>query len=599
LLKKVFLILAVLLIFFIPFSTAYAKDYSLKEAKIYYFIQDDGEMRVVNEISYEFEGSFSEAWITIPVGDYEIKDVSVSEINDSKEIPLNFEFVKDKQEYKITWNYKAYNETKTFRIEYKILKGLKIYEDVAEFYWKVWGSGWDKRLPALWVEVNLPEKIDDLNEINYWLHPKVEGEVGVKKDLSGVIAYAVNIPSKQWVEVRVVFPKSYIKSLNPNNVILFSGNGRDKILAEEEAWQKKQEDIQNLTDELEAIYSTLFLIFLALAIFTPIRIIRKYGKGPTVFYEGIYEREPPVDCPPSWVEMLLENAVTSKAIVASTLELARRGYLKLQEEVKRKRILGMTSKEYKVILTDKEIEEDLSDDLREMLLEYKKYGQEFYISKIDKEKFGRFMERFEKIVKEKIYNDKKWIFIEKNKKINKYVALWLFFTIFSFFSLIAISSLPLNGMLIAINLLFLVVSIVELGFVIVYRFGIKKYSVEGKLLVLKWNAFKKFLKDFSLISQYPPTSLAVWEKYLVYGTVLGVAKEVLKAMEALEVPLEEIDWYVPAIVGGMGRSDFAKSFNSSMLALSQAFSQSVTSSSFSGSSHGGGGGFGGGGGGAR
>jgi hypothetical protein len=37
--KKVFLILTVLLvIFFMSFSIAYAKDYNLKEAKVYYFI---------------------------------------------------------------------------------------------------------------------------------------------------------------------------------------------------------------------------------------------------------------------------------------------------------------------------------------------------------------------------------------------------------------------------------------------------------------------------------------------------------------------------------------------------------------------------------
>ncbi|MEQ2130402.1 DUF2207 domain-containing protein [Caldanaerobacter subterraneus KAk] len=598
--RALFLIPVVLFVFFMPFSVAYAKDYSLKEVKIYYFIQDNGEMDVTNDITYKFNGSFSEAWLIIPTGDYEIKDVLVSEIKDGKETPLNFDFAKGKQEYKITWKYKANNEIKTFRIKYKVLKGLRIYEDVAEFYWKVWGSAWDKSLPALWVEVNLPSKIGNIDDINYWLHPKIDGKIGVKKDLSGIIAYAGNIPSNHWLEVRFVFPKSYIKNLNPNNVILVSGNGRDKILAEEEAWQKREEEREILSKDLEKVYLILLPIFLALAVFIPVKIKRKYGKDPEVFYEGIYEREAPVDCPPAWVEMLLEKSdfVTSKSIVASTLELARRGYLKIQEEVK-KGVLGSTSKEYKIIVTDREIEESLSEDLKALLLEYKKYGNEFYTSKIDGEKFAKFIERFEEVVKEKVYNDRKWIVTEKYKEVNKYVILWSFLTVLSFLSLIIIGLILLNGMLIAINVLFLIISVSELIFVAIYRFGIKKYSPDGKLLVLKWNAFKKFLKDFSLISQYPPTSLVIWEKYLVYGTILGVAKEVLKAMEILRVPVEEIDWYVPAFAGTMSVSNFVESFNSSLLAFSQSFSQNVMPSSSSGSSHGGGGGFGGGGGGAR
>lgn len=597
--RALFVVFAVLFIFFMPFSVAYAKDYSLKEAKIYYFIQDNGEMDVTNDITYKFNGSFSEAWLTIPIGDYEIKDVSVTEIKDGKEIPLKFEFTKDKKEYKITWNYKANNDIKTFRIKYKISKGLKVYEDVVEFYWKVWGSAWDKSLPALWVEVNLPSQIVNVQDINYWLHPKIEGKIGVKNDQSGIIAYAGNIPSKHWVEVRLVFPKSYIKNFNPNNVILISENGRDKILAEEEAWQKSEEQKEILSKNLEKAYLILFLVFLGLAVSISTKIKQKYGKEPEVLYEGIYEREVPIDCPPAWVEMLVYKfeTVGSDSIIASTLELARRGYLKIKEEAK-KGLFG-SSPEYKIVLTDKEVDESLSEDLKALLFEYKTYGDEFYLSDIDKKKFSEFKEKFEQIVKKKVYDETKWITIEKYKEVNKYVYLWLIIALYSFLNIIVIATLPFNGLLVILNVLFIIISVSGLIHASIYRFGIKKYSYEGKLLTLKWNAFKKFLKDFSLISQYPPASLVIWEKYLVYGTALGVAKEVLKAMKELNVPVQEIDWYVPALAGTMNIKNFTESFNASLMAFSQSFSQNVMPSSSSGSSIGGGGGFGGSGGGAR
>lgn len=84
--KRIFLIFTVLFLFFMPFSVAYAKDYNLKEAKIYYFIQDNGEMGVINDITYKFNGSFSEAWIDIPTGDYTIGNVLVSEIKGGKNV---------------------------------------------------------------------------------------------------------------------------------------------------------------------------------------------------------------------------------------------------------------------------------------------------------------------------------------------------------------------------------------------------------------------------------------------------------------------------------------------------------------------------------
>ena len=58
-----------------------------------------------------------------------------------------------------------------------------------------------------------------------------------------------------------------------------------------------------------------------------------------------------------------------------------------------------------------------------------------------------------------------------------------------------------------------------------------KYTDEGKLYEEKWMKFKKFLEDYSLIKEHPPESIAIWNKYLVYATALGVADEVYDAMK--------------------------------------------------------------------
>jgi len=57
---------------------------------------------------------------------------------------------------------------------------------------------------------------------------------------------------------------------------------------------------------------------------------------------------------------------------------------------------------------------------------------------------------------------------------------------------------------------------------------------------LEWDAFKRFLSDLALIKKYSPKDLSIWGEWLIYGTALGVGDNVIKAMKALKVPLEEL-----------------------------------------------------------
>ena len=62
-----------------------------------------------------------------------------------------------------------------------------------------------------------------------------------------------------------------------------------------------------------------------------------------------------------------------------------------------------------------------------------------------------------------------------------------------------------------------------------------RWTEEGRVFYLKWKNFKDFIEDYSLIKEYPPESIAVWKKYLIYGSALGVADEVYESMK-LQVP---------------------------------------------------------------
>jgi len=448
--------LKIFLIIFFLLSLTYAKEYGIREANLTYDILPTGEIEVKNQLTYDFSGSFSRAWMTIPKGGYSIREISVGEIIDevylgytyhretSEKIPQTFDVVEDNNQYKITWFYRANDTNKTFVIKYKLVKALKVYNDVAEFYWKVWGGDWDIGLPALWVEVNLPSSIESTEDVLYWLHPKIDGKIGIRKDYKGIVAFAGNIPPHQWVEVRVVFPKSYLSNLDPSKVELIPKDGKALILDEEQKWQReelaRQERVNLFIKVLSILAILLAILLLFLGIFLPLRIYFKYGREPKVEYYRDYEQEPPADIPPAWVEALVNqsSSLSANSIVASTLELARRGYIKIQEEEK-KGLLGIKYKEYKIIILDKELENDLSEELRLLLEELKSFGEEFYISELKKKDLRGFKRKFDRIVKNYVFKEKKWINEEGKYKLYGIIALWivvgiLLFMVFSFSS---------------------------------------------------------------------------------------------------------------------------------------------------------------------
>ena len=45
----------------------------------------------------------------------------------------------------------------------------------------------------------------------------------------------------------------------------------------------------------------------------------------------------------------------------------------------------------------------------------------------------------------------------------------------------------------------------------------------------RWNAFRRYLRDFPRLQEAPPASVALWERLLVYGIAFGLADRVMQA----------------------------------------------------------------------
>ena len=106
----------------------------------------------------------------------------------------------------------------------------------------------------------------------------------------------------------------------------------------------------------------------------------------------------------------------------------------------------------------------------------------------------------------------------------------------------------------------------------------------------QWKGLKKYMEDFSMLDRREVPELVIWEKYLVYATVFGVADKVIKQLKIVYPNFEEITNGINTYtyMNIMMHTNFSTSF-------SNAISTSIASATYS-SGSGSGGGFSGGGG---
>ena len=57
----------------------------------------------------------------------------------------------------------------------------------------------------------------------------------------------------------------------------------------------------------------------------------------------------------------------------------------------------------------------------------------------------------------------------------------------------------------------------------------RRRSREAEVEAERWQAFRRYLTDFPRLAEAPPATLALWERYLVYGIAFGIADRVLQA----------------------------------------------------------------------
>ncbi|HDP70648.1 MAG TPA: DUF2207 domain-containing protein [Actinobacteria bacterium] len=604
--KKVYLLIFILTFMFILPNAVMAKDYSFPSVGVNVTVNPDGSFDVVENRTFDFDGDFSWAAYDLPLYSqergklYDVTGFSVSEGDviygeSFSSEPGTVQITRSGEGISAKWFFSASDEQRTFTIKYKVGNGIDVYSDSAQFYWKFVGTGREKGVKDFSATVNLPEGASR-EEIRTWGHGPLHGEVIILDDQT--IKYEIlNLPSGTFMEGRILFPASLV----PQAEIDFNEPILKNALAEEAEWAREANEVrEKAKEELQkreklnqmGMVVSIIVALVGLGFFMFMWFM--YGKEHKTDFEGEYYRELPADYPPAIMGYLWRfGSVNTDDMISTMMDLARRGYIKIKEEMVTRKGFFREKEDYDYTIKkiDKPTEGLKKFEKTLLSLLFNKIGDG---QKVSMEEIKEYAENHPSSFKNSFENWKKQIVLEAKSH----------------------GFLEKKGLVIGLNVL---VSMMVIGFgvlilakwqiswgFIAITFGVlqvclsvllKRRSHKAALQFCQWAAFKKFLLHFSQIKEALPSSMEIWEHYLVYAVGLGVAKEVI---EQLKIVIPAMGEGVTAAYAGPAWIESSRGIEglSGLESLGNSFaSASAVASSAMSSASGGGGGFSGGGGG--
>jgi uncharacterized membrane protein len=244
-------------------------------------LYENGTALVMQERAYDFDGSFSFAYLDIlKSGASDVSFIGIVDLDTNQEVA--YELDEDSSHAKATWYYSASDEIKRFLITYRIDGAVKRYQDVAEFYWKVIEDEHES-IEALDAKLFLPSPSPDLFKV--FVHSSANpGSLSFSDDFSSASVTMEDIPRNTFVELRVLADPSVF-----GGVPVTGQDAYQSILDQESSNFA-------LNGAVASIYP--YIIFITLPFIALLAFYLRYGREPKVDYELNYEQEPPRDIPP-------------------------------------------------------------------------------------------------------------------------------------------------------------------------------------------------------------------------------------------------------------------------------------------------------------
>ncbi|MEM0437761.1 MAG: DUF2207 domain-containing protein [Candidatus Micrarchaeia archaeon] len=520
-----------LLLLVVPFAAA--KDFSIEKAYGEYTINANGTVHVHEAITYRLYDcqydKFRELYVQKP------SDLAVSNARgwcDGAECRFRI----DEPRVSVTGDRELINELVgggcgriTSHFEYDV-RAINMYNDTAQFYYILWGDKWKKQAPVEFV-VKLPGKV---SETEYFVHCRGWDQPKTTASGNEIRINSVQ-PAGELLEINLLMPKKWFTAEG-----YYYYNGK---ISRQDIINKEKETLfwLGVGSVLQLLAPLCIFGFAVFPVVLVVLAYLLYGRelsAEQVGYNAIYEHDLPSAHSPVQALMLivgdeLKDNDLQNAILGTIMSLVDKGYVELEESADKK----------KIVLVFRDSSEKLSDDEREML-EY--IGGKAAGGRLDLDSFSRDVsptKEFYEFINKWKGNAKRNLDIGRfidSRGHNLIVPILSAYFIISFimlFVLIYVNEetrfLPVEieamftGAFCVSNM---VAFLCAVAISIAGKMFLARWTREGRILNLKWSNFRKYITDYSALEEHPPSSIKLWDHYMVYAVALGVAQEAIKAM---------------------------------------------------------------------
>ncbi len=486
--------------------------------------------------------------------------------------------------------YPINNEKTVFKVSYTLEDVIIMHNGFAEFYWNFFSGELQDEINDLNIRVILPG-VDNSNNFRFWAHGPLSGEVHDYNSNTNniVIASIDKLDSYGTLDMRITFDDALV---NTNLISKHSDETLDDIVAEE---TEIADETNALRREVQtkwniALFGTIgFYVLLAIGF---VYIYLKYDKELKSDFNHKYNRDFIDDYNVEVVDYLMNHNVTENALSASIMNLIYKKNIKAEAIPDKK-------DSYTFILLNRDNLNETENSLVDFL--FTTVGNDNTFTTIELKKYASnattcrdFMSSYTNWKNKVTKDGQSQNFFEKKRNY-----IWIPFVLL-IYSIILLTFISSNNIELFLGILTIFFAIIFM----IYAIACTKKTKKGIEHFAKWKAFKNFLNDFGNFSIKELPEIALWERYLVYATVFGLADKVEKAMNVKITEFTDInsaDYIMFTHIHNMHMASIISSsmhsaINSSQVSINRAnASSSMSSGGGFGGGFSGGGGFGGGG----
>lgn len=637
------------MLFLFP-QQAYAKSYSMPKVDIQAELTAAGDLKVVEQRTFDFEGDFTTVWWDLgdlpEEGGLQVKGVSITRI-DGEGNPIEETTPLPEEPFVLTWRdsggpsqsaysvdasqntvyvfFNASDEKCIVTFDYTVTKAVMVYKDVADLYWKYVLPYWEETSSDVSLDITLPMPEGVVLEgederVRAWGHGPLDGVIEINPE--GVVHYSLpHVNSGQFAEARVVVPADWLTAFEALSVAeedRLEETHLPRVLQEEQAWV----DEANRTRAVALGFVVACCLVAVLLLVWAIRSYFKYGKEYEPDFLDQYWRDVPSsqDHPAVIARLWRWNKESSSDFTATLMHLSQAGAITISKGSYEKPGVfnDKTVDDYyltrvpsgEAALTspiDKKAMEFLFDTIADGK-DSLRFGSIQLYGEENAQKFVDEMSAWQGVVSGETNKRDFFEFKSQRMQMIMVVAAIVFLVVGVAVSFLTENFIPL----------FFVVPVTIVLFVIANY--MPRRSREGNNLDAKSKALKNWLRDFSALDERPPTDVKVWGEFMVYAYIFGIAKQVIKDLEMKVPELFQEDtsvmsvgyvpwwfWYSASHGSGgniipsasdMFQTSVSNTAQTAQAAISAASDNFSSGGGFGGGfSGGGGGGFGGGGGG--